>query len=207
MPAWKGIVARGFAPTPFIDYVNALTFPQWRPKKIVLHNTYIPSLALWKQVGAQQYLRNLEKYYRDKLEWSAGPHLFIDDRAIWVFTPLTTPGVHSPSYNHNAWGVETVGDYDREPLLPETRNNVTSALATLMEAMGLDPREDLVLHKEDPATDHKGCPGKHIVKPEMIAAVVEKLAKRRGGDHLASRPDFSTVVSGSSTSVSTSVKG
>jgi len=41
-------------------------------------------------------MENFVKYYRDKHKWSAGPHLFIDDKMIWVFTPLTVSGVHSP---------------------------------------------------------------------------------------------------------------
>ena len=44
-------------------------------------------------------MRNLEAYYRDEQDWSAGPHLFVADDLIWVFTPLRTSWVHSPSWD------------------------------------------------------------------------------------------------------------
>ena len=200
MPRWQEIVGQGFTPNQFIDYFESLTFRNWRPKGAVLHNTYKPTLATWKRVGAPKYLQALVSYYRDTLGWHAGPHLFVDDRLIYVFTPLIVPGVHSPSYNTSRWGVELVGDFDTEND-PDVIQNGCSALATLYEGLGLDPA-NLLLHKEDPGTTHKGCPGKFIVKKEIIATVSDKLARRRKGDHLADRgqalADFTDVIGGSS---------
>ena len=62
------------------------------------------------------------------------PHLFVADDLIWVFTPLTVAGVHSPSWNDVAWGVEMVGEYDIETFGDAVRDNTVSALAALHRA-------------------------------------------------------------------------
>lgn len=118
-------------------------------------------------------MKNLESYYRDTMKWSAGPHLFMADDLIWVFTPVTVPGVHSPSWNLISWGVEMVGDFSTEKLVSPQRDNVTRALATLRSALGLDPHA-LRLHKEDPKTTHQ-CPGSNVIKSEIIQEVVARL--------------------------------
>jgi hypothetical protein len=201
MTAWKGIVGKAFTPVGFIAYVHDLQWVKWRPSFIVLHNTAIPTFADWHKVDGITRMRALERYYRDEQHWSGGPHLFIDDRVIWAFTPLTVPGVHAPSWNSMSIGVEMVGDYDHEPLSDSVRHNTASALATLHEALGLDPAT-LRFHKEDPLTTHRGCPGKAVVKEEMIALVQQKLYVRHdGGEHLPERvaANFDDVVGGSST--------
>ena len=178
MPPWKGIVGRGFTAPDFQEYVRSIHLEQWRPQFAVVHNTQTPTLADWHEKPPEQHLRDFEKYYRDTVQWSAGPHLFIADDRIWVFTALDTPGVHSPSWNANSWGVELVGDYDLEPLSEATRENAVSALAALHMLGGLDP-QSMRIHKEDPKTTHTYCPGKNIVKAEFIRWVQERLAHAR----------------------------
>ena len=39
MPAWKGIIGKGFTPKGFKDYVGSLSFRDWRPQFVVVHNT------------------------------------------------------------------------------------------------------------------------------------------------------------------------
>src|SRR6266851_1193049 len=118
MAQWKGIVGHGFTPEEFDHYVASLIFGAWRPQFVVLHNTASPRLSQWHSVPGVQRMRGLETYYRDTQGWSAGPHLFVADDLIWVFTPLTTSGVHAPSWNHVSWGVEMVGDDTVEPFDP-----------------------------------------------------------------------------------------
>jgi hypothetical protein len=101
--------------------------------------------------------------------------LFVADDLIWAFTPLTVSGVHSPSWNNVAWGVEMVGDYAVEPFGDAVRNNAVSALATLHALCGLDPNS-LRLHKEDPETTHD-CPGKNVSKDAMIQDVLAVLSR------------------------------
>lgn len=139
MAKWKGVVGKGFTAADFDTYVGGLVFSAWRPHFVVLHNTGDPTFAEWHDVPTPKRLKGLESYYRDDQGWSAGPHLFVADDKIWVFTPLTTSGVHAPSWNHVSWGVEIVGDYDHEIFRSDVRANTISALVTLHAAIGLDP--------------------------------------------------------------------
>lgn len=181
MATWKGIVGKGFTAAEFAAYVGGLTWTGWRPSFVVLHNTGSPTFAQWHQVPGEQRMKNLETYYRDTQKWSAGPHLFIADDLIWVFTPLTVAGVHSPSWNRLSWGVELVGDYAHEAMPDSLRLNALSALAVIHAALGLDPAT-LRLHREDPLTTHQ-CPGSSVVKGSMIAEVQAALAAMVPGDH------------------------
>jgi hypothetical protein len=116
-------------------------------------------------------------YYRAEMNWSAGPHLFCDDHQIWVFTPLTTPGVHSPSWNKLAIGVEMLGDYDTDVFTSgrglSVRQNAQSAIATLCRVFHW-PADIIRLHREDPLTTHH-CPGNNVVKADVIQEVTALL--------------------------------
>ncbi|MGH7053675.1 MAG: peptidoglycan recognition protein family protein [Stellaceae bacterium] len=183
MSAWKGIVGRGFDPAAFDLYVRALRWASWRPHFCVLHHTGAPTLAEWLSgPPAATRMLNLQHYYRDQLHWSGAPHLFVAPDLIWVFTPLTVPGVHSPSWNLVSWGIEMVGNYDIEDFFSgpglQVHRNAIAALATLHEALGLSPAS-LRFHREDPLTTHKDCPGRTIKKPPVIAELTAALA----GEH------------------------
>jgi peptidoglycan hydrolase-like protein with peptidoglycan-binding domain len=184
MTQWKGIVGKGFSPLEFQAYVNQLTFGAWRPSFVVLHNTSEPRLSQWHSTPGEQRMLNLQDYYKNTEHWSAGPHLFVADDKIWVFTPLTVSGVHSPSWNAFSWGVEMVGEYEEEAFSPAVRENTIDALATLHAAIGLDPAS-LRFHKEDPLTTHKECPGKNVSKPDIIQGLTARLASLHGGEHAA----------------------
>ena len=181
MTTWKGIVGKGFSKTDFIQSVDTVSFDTWRPQFVVLHTTGAPTLAQGHSVPGETRMRNLEAYYRDTMQWSAGPHLFVADDLIWVFTHLNTSGVHSPSWNSVTWGVEMVGDYETEEFTDPLRDNALSALATLHSALGLDPSL-LKLHKEDPRTTHI-CPGKNVDKADVIAGISQAMAALTPGDH------------------------
>jgi N-acetylmuramoyl-L-alanine amidase CwlA len=185
MGNWKGIVGSSFSSEGFDSYCHALHWTQWRPSFIVLHNTAIPSLAQRPDGFTKQHIDNLESFYRDQQKWSAGPHLFIDDRQIWVFTPLTVSGTHSPSFNKIALGIEMLGDFATEAFLTDrgakVRDNAIAAVATLCAVLGLEP-ETLKLHKEDPKTTHN-CPGKNVDKAKFIADVRALMEHRHAGEH------------------------
>lgn len=188
MPPWKGIVGRGFTAAEFQKYVSTVRLEGWRPEFAVVHNTQTPTLSEWHQKSGEEHMQDLTAYYRDKMHWSAGPHLFIADDLIWVYTPLNTAGVHSPSWNAISWGVELVGDYDLEPLSEGTRENAVTALACLHGLAGLDP-QTLRIHKEDPKTTHTYCPGKNIVKADFIRWISERLARSTGVAGAPEAPD------------------
>ncbi|HUC83473.1 MAG TPA: peptidoglycan recognition family protein [Flavisolibacter sp.] len=178
---WKGIIGQSFSPPDFNAYCHALQWGNWRPSFIVLHNTAIPSLAQRPNGFSVQNMKALEIYYRDIKKWKAGPHLFIDDHKIWVFTPLTTPGTHSPSWNKRSLGVEMLGDYANECFTcgrgAKVRSNTIAVLATLSSLLDLDP-ESLRMHKEDPLTTHN-CPGSKVNKKDVINELKTLVPNRR----------------------------
>jgi len=190
MSAWRGIVGKAFSPGQFIDYVQQTVFHGWQPRFVVLHSTGAPTLEQYKgyatrphPVTDEQWLLNLQGYYRDQMKWSAGPHLFVTPQKILAFTPLNVPGTHSPSWNGVSWGMEMVGDYQVELFDAQVKENAVNALAVLHAKLGLDPH-GLKYHCEDPLTTHKECPGKNVgPKADMIAAIEASLAKLGEGEH------------------------
>jgi len=189
MPNWKPIVGQSFQPEEFATYCQSLHWTSWRPSFIVLHNTSVPSLAQRPNGLSKDNILGLQSYYRDDQHWSAGPHLFIDDRQIWVFTPLTTPGVHSPSWNSVALGIEMLGEYETEAFDTgrglAVQQNAVAAMSILCNTLGFDPQitGTIRLHKEDPKTTHKGCPGKHVIKANIIQEVTDALHNIEPGEH------------------------
>jgi hypothetical protein len=179
---WQGVVGESFTPEEFQNYCDAwaanLEGDAWKPEFVVLHNTQLPTYEkpsndVWRKgPNGINNIRALEHFYQNVKGWSAGPHLFVAD-LIWVFTPLTVHGVHSPSWNEITWGVESVGDYDTEEFADPVRENVISALKSLHQASGIDP-VTLKLHREDPLTEH-ACPGKNIIKSEIVREVADRL--------------------------------
>lgn len=81
-----------------------------------------------------------------------------------------------------------VGDYDVEQFDAPVRDNTVSALATLQSVLGIDP-SSMRLHKEDPKTTHRGCPGKSVDKADMIARVSNQLAAQHPGEHVTAAGD------------------
>ena len=190
MSGWKGIVGKSFTPDAFDAYCHGLHWNAWRPSFIVLHNTASPSLAQRPNGLTHQHILNLEEFYRDTQKWSAGPHLFVDDKQIWVFTPLTVSGIHSPRWHNVSFGVEMLGDYDAEPFNKgrgaKVRDNAIAALATLSAVLGIDSHS-MKIHREDPLTTH-ACPGTNVHKQEVIQAVHDLIVARNSGDHPMSHP-------------------
>lgn len=186
---------RNFPQQGFADYVKTLVWTRWRPSAIVWHNTAAPSLAQWiksAKVDAEQgrtagasRIRSLEAFFRDNNDWSGCPHLFIANDYIWVMNPLTDPGVHSPSWNHIALGIEMIGDFSKEDDDAgeglRVKNNTIFATAILCSTLGIDPQSKIWLHKQDPKTTHD-CPGEDIArdKEQMIGDVADLMA---GGEH------------------------
>lgn len=185
MADWKGIVGNSYTVDEFDTYCHQLQWSAWRPSFIVLHNTAIPSLAQRPSGFSKQHMKDLEVFYRDTQKWKAGPHLFIDDKKIWVFTPLTVSGTHSPSWNKLAIGIEMLGDYEKEAFDSgrgsKVRKNAVAAIATLSAVLGLNP-QSMRIHREDPLTTH-ACPGKNVRKLEVIQEVQDLLIARHAGEH------------------------
>jgi N-acetylmuramoyl-L-alanine amidase len=190
MAGWKEIVDKSFTPDAFDSYCHTLQWTAWRPSFIVLHNTAIPSLAQRPNGITNQHIQNFVSFYRDVQGWNSGPHLFVDDKQIWVFTPLIVSGTHSPSWNKVSLGVEMLGDYEHEAFDAgrglQVRKNAVAALATLSAILGIDSLT-MRLHREDPLTTH-ACPGKNVRKTDVIQEVQDLMVARHPGEHLI-QPD------------------
>lgn len=142
----------------------------WSPQFVVLHNTGVPKLSDKPHGFNAASMDALQDYYQHTQVWSGGPHLFVDQNGVWSFNDPRYPGVHSPSWNHLAFGVEMLGDYDTESFTAgdglAVHNNAVRAVAALSFAFGLDTGT-MKLHREDPLTDHH-CPGDNVDKGAFI---------------------------------------
>lgn len=177
----------------FEAYLHSLTFNLWRPRFVVVHNTAPPDLAMyagWQNpkrkggaVSDAQWGKNLEGFYRDQQGWNGGPHFAVTPKGVVVLNPPNARGTHTPSWNAVSWGVETVGDFSTDPFGGAIRDNLVAVLAILHVSSGMQPLpyergvRGLHFHKEDPATTHKTCPGKNMLKPDVITRVQAQMAK------------------------------
>lgn len=176
------IVAKSFSPAAFADYVKTLALGSagWKPEFVVRHNTGSPTLAMRPDGLTHQHILNLKSYY-ETLGWHAGPHAFVDDKQIWVFSSLLHPGVHTPSWNHVSFGVEQLGEFGSEDYAGgrglAVQKNAVAAIAVLSHYAGLDSHS-MRDHREDPETTHKDCPGSscHDHKAAFMDAVHQYIA-------------------------------
>lgn len=192
---WATIVKKAFNLAELKEYINSLTF-DWKPSLIVWHNTALPTISQWEksyQVDLKAGLEpgitrinSLENYFKG-MGWSAGPHAFVYKDKVWAFTPFNKKGVHSPSWNGIAIGIEMIADFDKDDdehgIGLQIKNNTIALTAMLCEKLGLNPQTAIKLHKEDPKTTHD-CPGHNIAvdKQLMIDSVLEYMG--HGGEHI-----------------------
>lgn len=180
-------------PQDFQKYLEGIRFGSWRPRFVTVHHTAEPSLATWRgwqersrPVTDSQWLRNLAQFYGSK-GWSAGPHFFVTPTHICVLSPPDQRGVHAVSFNSNSWGVEIVGDFDRESFSGDIHDMAVGALAAMHSALGITPApyqrgvRGLHFHRDDPRTS-KTCPGKKIDKKLLTEEISEAMAGSAGGD-------------------------
>lgn len=167
------IINKRFDIEGFRTYVEALFLSGWNPSLIVVHNTASPSLAQRPDGLTKQHITNLQRYYSEERGWGGGPHAFVTDRDIIVFNPLTKPGVHSPSWNRQAWGIELLGNFEMEDPLTgrgaKVVANAVGVVSALLAKLGKAPSNtSLKFHFEDPLTNH-ACPGKLLTKPYFLS--------------------------------------
>lgn len=155
------------------NYLDALHFGEWKPGFVTLHHTASPSLSQRPQGLSPAHISNLRDYYRDEKGWSAGPHAFVDDRGVWVFSRWSARGVHAVSFNKDSWGVEMLGDFDNESFDTgrgaQVRDNAVLLLSLMCQRLFVKA-DTLRFHRDDPLTT-KTCPGMHVSKEDMVARV------------------------------------
>lgn len=158
---------RGLTAEAFGRYVQAYDFGRTPPDFLVFHHTAIPSTiaarypsgAVWdaNEGGlseAQIYskrikqLHALRDYYHNTLGWDRGPHLFIDERYIWLFTPMSAVGIHAKSGNsytdaagrlHYSIGIEVIGYYENTPWPKPVAANVRAAVQAIATRLHIAP--------------------------------------------------------------------
>ena len=174
-----------------LERINALQWTDWRPQGITLHNTAAPTLEQWAETGPRHdaRIRNLQCYYENDKGWHAGPHWFVSRNWINWFSDPLRPGVHSRCFNATRFGIEMVGDFDQEEFNSGdgalVRDNAVFLIAALNLKFGFDP-DDLKFHVECKKDNHD-CPGKKVVKAEVISRVRAMMAALKSEPVMSAR--------------------
>ncbi len=171
------ILRKKLTKSEFEAYVSAKNFGTVPPTKIVLHHTWRPTQESWSGIRT---IDGLKRYY-EGLGWSAGPHIFVADDGIWLFTDMSRVGIHAGSANAT-WlkngrkrggyyvpnaklidysiGIEVVGDYDEHVWEGATLDNALSCIITLKKKLGIIT-QDIAFHRD---FSPKSCPGNAITR-------------------------------------------
>lgn len=157
-------VGQGLTVPQFEAYLEGYDFGPIPPDYIVLHHTANPDASYaplspdprikWdrSEAGASQeqikakrkaQLDGLKRYYEHTLGWTAGPHLFIDEKWIWLMTPLSDVGIHAKWGNsfrafgklHYSVGIEVIGNYDHVLWSASVAANVRGAVLALQRRL------------------------------------------------------------------------
>lgn len=145
----------------FKAYISSFNFAPLNPTKIVLHHTWRPTKDQWQ---GQKSINGIKSFYEGK-GWSNGPHLFIAEDGIWLFTPMNKQGIHAGIGNTKSIGIEIVGDYDNEVWTGKTKENVLGVVKSLMDKLKITP-ENIMFHRD---YSSKSCPGKAITKEWVLS--------------------------------------
>ena len=188
----------GLTAAQFAAYVPSYAFGRIPPDYLILHHTAIPSTlaarspsgAVWDSgettlTGNQIYAKRkkqldaLKTYYHQTLDWDRGPHLFIDERWIWLFTPMSAVGIHAKEGNsytdpngklHYSIGIEVLGYYEHVVWPAAVAANVAAACQALRQRLNIaleyrpGPLHTPIAHARS-LSSHRdynkpGCPGK-----------------------------------------------
>lgn len=146
----------------FQQYVKGFNFGTFKPNKLVIHHTWRPTKNSWK---GQESIDGLKSYYENVKRWYAGPHIFITEDGIWLFTPMNRKGIHAGIGNINSIGIEIVGDYDRVKWSGKTKKNALGAIRMLMEILDINTG-GVNFHSD---YSKKSCPGHSITKEWLFS--------------------------------------
>lgn len=165
------ILAKKLSLKEFEEYVNKKDFGVLPPTFLVLHHTWRPTKEQWQ--GATS-ISGLKSYY-EGLGWSAGPHLFIAEDGIWLFTDMYDVGIHAGAGNGTlktgySIGIEVVGNYDGEVWSGETYSNTVGAIKVLQEKLKIS--DDKIKFHRDYSS--KTCPGSAITKEWVFQQLKNK---------------------------------
>jgi len=178
----------------FKEYVLKKDFGKIPPSFIVLHHTWKPTKQDWNGLAS---IDAMKKYYEAK-GWSAGPHLYVAEDGVYLFTDMYDVGIHAGAGNGDlkngySIGIEVVGDYDTEIWSGKTKSNTVETIKILQYKLNI-PDSKIMFHRD---YSTRTCPGKAITKDWVIKQLkeeqsmikefvkaVEKIAGKDYGDNL-----------------------
>ncbi len=174
----------------FIAHVEGLQFPAPLPDRVFLHHTWKPTREDWRGYSS---IVAMKAYYEEQLwvdeqglthkGWNAGPHLFVADDGIWLFSDLRYDGVGAKGHNTGSRHLEMVGDYDSALPPGATWANTVAALGILHVKLGLDVQQ-LWFHRD---VSYKSCPGWAVQKSWVIPQVAAWIDEYRRTHHASLR--------------------
>lgn len=156
-------IGEGLVADEFTAYVQSYDFGTIPPDFVVLHHTAIPSTlharypsgGVWDAGEEGKSEAQIKRRRKAKLDgirdvymgrpgWDRGPHLFLDDRYIWLFSPMREIGIHAKQGNgyreggrlHYSIGIEVVGYYERVHWPAPVERLVGHAVAALKRRLG-----------------------------------------------------------------------
>jgi hypothetical protein len=171
-------INRALSVPEWLDYVATYDFGPVAPSRLVIHHTFVPTVAEW--AGLRSML-GIQRYYASK-GWAAGPHIFVGPDAIWLATPLRDVGIHagvgnSGTENGRFWysvGLEVVGAYDHARPSGAVWEHARAVMGGLARRLGTEPRRLISLHRD--YTNQKSCPGWAVTKDWVFGEVEAWLA-------------------------------
>lgn len=109
-----------------------------RVTKVVIHHTFKPNEATWKQHGGWSYWKGALKRHYESLGWTRAPHLFISYEGIGLFYDMTKEGrgVGGGYLEPGTLHIEMVGDYMTHLPTGATLSNTVEAAAAIMKQTG-----------------------------------------------------------------------
>lgn len=158
-------LGQGLTADEFSAYVERYDFGTIPPDYVVLHHTAnpctlyarYPAGSVWDgdegglseaQIKQRRLgkLTAIKEYYRTNPNylWDRGPHLFIDDRYVWLFTPMRHVGIHAAQGNsytrdgrlHYSIGIEVIGYYENVQWPTPVAQLVGHVVAVLKRRLG-----------------------------------------------------------------------
>ncbi len=173
-------INRALSITEWAKYIAAYDFGPIAPSRLVLHHTFIPTVAQWAGLRSMQ---GMQRFYAGK-GWTAAPHIFVGPDAIWLATPLRNVGIHagtgnSGTINGKFWysiGLEMVGAYDQARPGGAVWENAKAVIGGISRRLGIAPRQLISFHRD--YTNQKSCPGWAVTKDWVAGEVEAWLANR-----------------------------
>jgi len=130
-------------------------------KTLYIHHTASPPSS-WQGLTTLKALRAWyeTKIWTDELGrrhegWEAGPHLFVAEDGIWLFSDIAHDGVGVAGHNYQSRHIETVGDFTSTLPKGNTLSNLVTAAAAILKGAGIGV-DSMKMHREDQQTQ---CPG------------------------------------------------